>query len=406
VSFSSLIARRPSLRPRPAGGRAQFEALTLDRLATERREENNFDVLRLFAALLVLFGHSFDIIHGYEPLTNVSWGDVGVLIFFSISGFLVCRSWDYNPHLGAFALKRGLRLLPGLTVALLVTAVILGPLVSSESAGAYFSDPTTKSYVLNNVLLQTDFSLPGVFMHNIDPGAVNGSLWTLPVEVKAYTLLAAAALISGWIRFRGLIVLAGVYAVIAMFPGARLWLPGAPHYTAFLTNLQMPFATVHSAGLASLTDDYTIFTVYVAAFGIGAGLYVLRRWVPVVWPLALVALAVAVDAITSQIGDTALFMLVFSVPYLVLWIAYRTHSFLRLPAWCGDYSYGIYVYAFPVQQTVSQLVAPLGGFGIFALSVVPTCWLAVLSWHFVEAPMLRLKSVVGGSTAETSIPAG
>ena len=74
----------------------------LGRLSAERRQENNFDLLRLFAALLVLFAHSFDLTHGFEPVVHASWGDVGVIIFFSISGFLVSRSWDYRPRLGAF----------------------------------------------------------------------------------------------------------------------------------------------------------------------------------------------------------------------------------------------------------------------------------------------------------------
>jgi peptidoglycan/LPS O-acetylase OafA/YrhL len=379
-------------------------SVMLGRLSAERRSENNFDLLRLFAALLVLFAHSFDLTDGLEPLIHASWGDVGVIIFFSISGFLVCRSWDYNPRLGAFAAKRALRLLPGLIVALCVTALILGPLVSTETAGAYFGDPTTKSYILNNALLQTDFGLPGVFAHNVYPGAVNGSLWTLPVEAKAYVIVALFGVIGVLTRIRGLMVLVAFYAVIAMFPGGRAWLPGGAHYVAFLTNIQMPAATVSGVKAAATTGDYTIYTIYLAAFAMGSALYVLRRFIPVLWPLALVAFAAIVYAIATQVGFTVLYVLVFAAPYLILCLAYRTHSFVRLPSSWGDYSYGIYVYAFPVQQTVSQLLAPISGWAMFPIALVPTCAAAVLSWHFVESPMLRVKRIIGGSTADASEP--
>ena len=139
-----------------------------------------------------------------------------------------------------------------------MTALILGPLVTTEPARAYFGDPTTKSYILNNALLQTDFGLPGVFVHNAYPGAVNGSFWTLPVEAKAYLILALIGVIGVLTRLRGLMVLFAIYAVIAMFPSGRAWLPGGAHYVAFLTNIQMPGATVSSVKAAATIGLYTI----------------------------------------------------------------------------------------------------------------------------------------------------
>lgn len=402
-------ARRPVRRWFDGGETARspgrLRGLMLDRVASERREENNFDLLRLFAAVLVLFAHSFDLLGLDEPIVHAfSWGDLGVLIFFSISGFLVTRSWDYNPRLLAFGAKRALRLVPGLFVSLLVVALVLGPLVSSVPPGTYFADTSVKGYVLNNLILQSDYQLIGVFAHNVYPTAVNGSLWTLPVEVKAYFLLAVVGAVGVLVRFRPLILVFSFYAVIAMFPSGRLWLPGGVHYTAFLLSLQMPATTVAAVGNAASTGSYTIYTVYVAAFGLGAALYVLRRVVPIAWPLAVVAFAAVVYAIATQSDTTGLYIITFSVPYLVLWISYRTHRFVRLPGWWGDYSYGIYIYAFPIQQTLSQLLAPISGYLLFVLALIPTLALAALSWTYVEKPMLRLKSIAGGSTAEVTEP--
>jgi peptidoglycan/LPS O-acetylase OafA/YrhL len=107
----------------------------LDHFTKTGRTANNFDLLRLLAAILVIFAHSFDLLKRPEPLTSIvpaGWGYVGVLIFFSISGFLVSRSWVRDPQLISFAVKRALRIMPALVVALILSAVVLGPLVTTE----------------------------------------------------------------------------------------------------------------------------------------------------------------------------------------------------------------------------------------------------------------------------------
>jgi len=108
-----LIRRSPRSRSsiRPIASPPDRPAISarLDQLAGSGRGQNNFDLLRLIAATAVVFGHSFDLLKVGEPfpsLLGLSWGTFGVLIFFSISGFLVARSWDKEPRLGAFAAKR------------------------------------------------------------------------------------------------------------------------------------------------------------------------------------------------------------------------------------------------------------------------------------------------------------
>jgi peptidoglycan/LPS O-acetylase OafA/YrhL len=91
-------------------------------------------------------------------------------------------------------------------------------------------------------------------------------------------------------------------------------------------------------------------------------------------------------------------------PYIVLTVAYRTAGMFHLPRWWGDYSYGIYVYAFPVQQTLIALLAPMSSWLLFALATPLTTALAVASWHAVEKPALRLKRAFGGSTSEATRP--
>src|SRR4051794_29915781 len=190
-------------------------AMRLDEAERHRRGANNFDLLRLFAAGCVLFTHSFALTDTGEPAwsrTTLDGGSLGVLIFFAISGFLVARSWSYDPRLLSFCAKRALRLLPALVVCLLLTALVLGPLVTTLSTSSYLENPATKRFVLDNATLQTRYTLPGVFgdVPNPHPTIVNGSLWTLPLEVKSYFLIAALGCLGALVARRRSWLLVGV----------------------------------------------------------------------------------------------------------------------------------------------------------------------------------------------------
>lgn len=372
---------------RPVGGRSH----RLADYAAAGRGSNNFDLLRLLAATFVVFAHSFDLLAAPEPLMRtlgVSWGDIGVVIFFAISGFLVARSWVGEPRLLPFALKRALRLFPGLVVVLLLSALVLGPLVTVAPLHAYLSDPGTKAYVLNNLALQSNWDLPGVFGHNVYPLAVNGSLWTLPLEVKAYTFVALAG-IAGLLagrRRRFLLLAVPVYALLLCVPRVGPSLPAGVHFIAALYNNQMP-ADVQGLARAGAFHAYTDMF---AAFTVGTALYVMRDRIALRWPYAL--LGVGAFAAAAWVGGRApAIALAACGPYVILCIAYRTAGVVRLPRRLGDPSYGTYLYAFPVQQTISQLLAPLSGWVLFALALPVTLVLAIGSWHFVERPALDLK---------------
>lgn len=377
-------------------------SLRLDHASAGGRGANNFDLLRLAAALFVVLAHSFDLLRIPEPFPNLrgmSWGFVGILIFFSISGFLVARSWTSNPRLLPFVVKRALRLMPALIVALLAAAFVLGPLVTTEPLRAYLYDPATKAYVLNNTLLQSDYYLPGVFVHNAFPLAVNGSLWTLPVEVKAYAFVALAGILGLLTRWKGVMVAIAVLLALACIDGLRSSLPGANHFVAALVDIQARPSFVYEASRGLWTIYVELFT----AFAIGATLYALRRWVALRWDFA--ALCVCAWLGTVLIGGSAPEKgATFLGPYVLLCLAYLTTKFVRLPRRFGDYSYGTYVYAFPVQQTISLLLAPTNGWLVFMLATPVTLALAVVSWHFVERPALNLKQRIAGAEPPAGDP--
>src|SRR5437762_1937042 len=169
-----------------------------------RGRANNFTLLRLVAALAVVYGHSFEIARpapGQADLIALTlretWaGEMGVWIFFVISGFLVTKSWTERPDVVAFAKARALRLFPALIVMLCLVAFVLGSALTLLPWATYFRSPGTYGFLIwNGSLAKTAYFLPGLFESNPYPAIVNKSLWTLPLEVRLYILLAAAGLI-------------------------------------------------------------------------------------------------------------------------------------------------------------------------------------------------------------------
>jgi peptidoglycan/LPS O-acetylase OafA/YrhL len=160
---------------------------------------NNFDALRLLAAISVIFSHSFLIAEGTqdnEPLILLTsnqaiLGLAGVFVFFAISGFLVTQSFERTPNPWQFLAKRALRIFPGLFVATLVSALVLGPIVTNLTLAGYLSRLQPYEYVIGNTLLdQTVHELPGVWFADNGVGLeVNGSLWTLRIEFLMYLMV-------------------------------------------------------------------------------------------------------------------------------------------------------------------------------------------------------------------------
>lgn len=322
--------------------------------------ENNFDLLRLVAAWLVLVSHSFALTGFDEPLHQfgTTLGNVSVLVFFAISGLLIYRSWEYGPRLGDFVRKRALRLLPGLAVVALLTAFVLGPIVTDHSLGDYVASAQTWIYPIRVTLLYPfGAELPGVFTSNEYPNAVNGPLWSLPVEVTAYGMLAALGVL-GLLRRRWVVALLAAAAIVV----TPFWFAAMPFEIAQISVL--------------------------SGFALGSAAYAFRERVVLWWPLALAALVAAV-----VFADTPLRPAVWTIAatYLSFYVAYAIPPRLGFLTRFGDASYGIYIYAFPIQQLVAWRFPDIGPWAMIAV-VTPIVWvLAQASWHWVERPALRHK---------------
>ena len=161
---------------------------TLGNISSKARD-NNFNLLRFIAATMVLFGHSY---LSNDPLAayyQVSSHHMAVDIFFAISGFLVTGSLFSRHGLVAFTSARLLRLVPGIFVSCCVTVLTIGLYLTSLPASDYLKDPTTWRYIwINSALLETQVNLPGIDL------SMNGSLWTIPFEVRMYMILAVISI--------------------------------------------------------------------------------------------------------------------------------------------------------------------------------------------------------------------
>jgi peptidoglycan/LPS O-acetylase OafA/YrhL len=351
--------RRP---PYPAG------AVNLQRRLEGR--DNNFDVLRLVAATLVLVSHCYPLTGHEEPfaaLTGVTFGEVGVLMFFAMSGFLIAKSWIDEPEPGRYAFKRALRLLPALVVAVTITTLVLGPLFTTLPLSDYLTDTETWIYLIRASLLVTIAGqLPGVYTDNVYPDAVNGSLWTLPLEAGCYVMVVVLGLL-GLLHRRAVLAAAAAAVLLAITP---------------LSPISTSVAVTAGGNLTSVLE-------LTGAFLVGSLLYSLRSRLRLSWavPAALGLLWV----LSWNSGWTTLTTVLFLASTVIVF-AFRTPAALRRLTAPGDVSYGVYVYAFPVQQSIAALWGPGLTPGVMFVIAMPiTYLLALLSWRIVERPALRLK---------------
>ncbi|AHL73652.1 sugar acetylase [Stutzerimonas stutzeri] len=339
---------------------------------TRFTRENNFDFLRFFAATLVLLVHSYpltgrrpdepiELLTGYE-----NGGEFAVAIFFVISGYLITSSWINSSSAKSFLIKRALRVFPALILAVLLSAFIIGPLVTDRPLSNYFSSPVTWTY-LQNALLITRFELPGVFSQNIYPNVVNGSLWTLPLEVLMYI----GVLIMGLV---GLLNRRLIFLPIAGLAVGHFWILGMLGIESFFIK------NIVKLGLLYYT---------------GAAIFLYRDALP--WRGWIAAALVVALALTFHTAAGP-YVYVLALPYLVIYLAYAPIPLIARFGKYGDFSYGMYIYAFPFQQlTVYLLGHEIGVFWLTAISLAPTLLLAILSWHLIEAPAMKLKKRFSGA---------
>jgi peptidoglycan/LPS O-acetylase OafA/YrhL len=332
---------------------------------------NSFNALRLFAAWLVLWSHSYVLtganIEPLKAMLGLSAGHVAVDIFFFISGLLIAGSIARGTPWPDFIKSRALRILPGLWVVLLLTCMTY--VLAGALRQAHLDWTSVARYLLRNgTLVSSDlqYNLGTLFSENPYPKVVNGSLWTLPWEVRMYLVLA----LTGYLlRRQRLLAYLGLAA-----SGWVIW-----HFGASLA----------SGGLMAYPDPWRFMYFFFAGAAIQqlfAGGGAARAW----WPACSLALIV----ITAIVWPRATpFAYSFALPPLVLGIAnaWVGQGRLARAVRLNDLSYGTYLYAFPIQQAIVSVGPQLSPAGLTMAATLPTLAAAWLSWRLIEGPALSLK---------------
>jgi peptidoglycan/LPS O-acetylase OafA/YrhL len=374
---SDPVAAAPRESARFLSGRPLAEALI--------GHDNAFGFLRLVLASLVIVDHAFPLGgFGADPMWawssgQDSFGGIAVGGFFIISGYLITKSalgTDWIQYLW----RRGLRILPAYWMVLLVGALIVGPLAwygdHHTLAGFWApSDHGPKAYLVENFFLEIKrYGMHDLFLANTPYGAqvkgsvFNGSLWSLIYEWRCYILILALA-VAGILRGARPVVIAlgaALYLLVCL-QTADVVKPG--HVVAWLTDV--------------LTARYTMLFV----LGGLAALY--AKKIPVDDRLGIASCLLVVFCLHNggyvAIGYPAMV-------YAFLWLAVRLPAGLRAIGARNDYSYGVYLYGFLVQQSLARIrVHHLGIVPFIMASFLLTYACAYLSWHLIEKPAMKLK---------------
>lgn len=336
------------------------------------RQANNFDLLRILFAWFVIVSHSY-VLNGdgaTDPLFEMTQQTfllsfIGVKGFFIISGYLIFKSMVVSTSIFEYLVKRVLRIFPALAVVLLVTLVAVF-FIYPNNMPPFFSNKEVYAYFLGNIILfKPHFFISGIFAA-LPSSAINGSLWTIEYEFFFYLFI----LLFFYFRSNKKILKALLVIVVALFLMVRLAFYDWTVQTHFFIPLEPLFDLGPYFLMGSLLSCFNFDTM------------------PAKNALAAVLSLVLVASVYFKIGHTVVY---FTLPFLVIYVGKQTS---KLASWVhttmGDPSYGIYLYAFPLQQLLIYWYHP-STLVLFIASTIGAFVFGYLSWIFIEKKALALK---------------
>lgn len=332
---------------------------------------NNFNFLRILFAVFVVITHSYnlsgDSVNDY--LTRITYGQVtfsfiGLSGFFIISGYLVFQSLMRSENLYSYFKKRVLRIFPGLFVVLLLT-VLLGYFVYESDFHGYITNSSVWTYLPTNFFLRSQYVIRGIFTKNPYGPAINGSLWSILYEFSFYVLLSILFFLTRRVQ-----VILTLLLLSLLLVGRLFWYSELSHYEFIIEG--------------RLALEYGPF------FAFGSLLAILKienfSWRR---SLLVLLILILIIAIFMRLFDQARFFL---LPSIVILIGLESVPLInKFVTKLGDVSYGIYIYAFPVQQTLMHFFK-FDSIELIVTSVIISFILGYFSWHCIEKHALRLKS--------------
>lgn len=342
-------------------------ALTIAEHAQINGRTTGFDYIRIVLSMSIILWHGIPLSYG-QAVELLWWGGpVGTIMhfvlpmFFALSGFLVAGSLDRCRTLVMFFGLRVLRIVPALAVEVTLSALLFGPLLTGFTLKHYFSDPSFAHYFLN-MIGDIHFVLPGLFVDNPVPLTANAQLWTIPFELQCY--MAIGGLATAAVLHRRSLLLILVLASQALWAWQAISLgdnggsggaSGPVLVISFLTGI--------------------LFHLYRDRIRLHAG---------------LLLVAVVIGAALSSLPHGAYYLPI-PATYMTVYLGLRTPRLIWLVS-SGDYSYGLYLYGYPLQQAVASIGPATQHWWInIGLALPGALLIAFASWHWVERPTLRLR---------------
>lgn len=322
---------------------------------TDQHASNNFDILRLFAAIFVVFCHSFGFYGEYDPFYKLTagyipGGQLAVYIFFIISGYLITKSWLAKPELLPFLKKRFNRIVPAYLIVIFFTLLIIGPAFTTLPIGDYFKNPKTWSYLVNLSFWKLQFELPGVFETTNPHHTVNAPIWTLFFEILMY----------------GFVVLFGLLSLLKK------------NNYLFITLYLLLFALLFfpiPKDLFILKISARNFVIFFTFFFSGSlcFIYNIRSH-----KYTLINTILLIASILLCKTPFILPLSVFTLTAIILGISFLPVKIGHFITKHSDLSYEIYLYGYLVQNIVKQLFGEhLNLYGHFIISIVITIAIAI-----------------------------
>jgi peptidoglycan/LPS O-acetylase OafA/YrhL len=351
-----------------------------ERLDAHRGSTSGFDYLRIVLSFAVIGWHSVFTTYGirYEADIYASWIHPIIYpvlpMFFSLGGFLVTASLFRTKSFGEYFLLRVLRFFPALFVVVVLTAIVVGPLLTSTSLYAYFHSPKFFAYFLN-AFGYFEGELPGVFLDNPAPQTVNVSLWTIPWEFGCSIALYGLILCRDELK-------AKCVAVVAI--GAMISIP------------LLAIAANSEASLYSRPPGHLLVLSFLA----GTCVYFFRYRIPFKFSLFVICALLSLLLFSkAKSAYLALIPIGYVTAYLGLLHPPKIGFMKR-----ADLSYGIYLYGCLVQQTFVFLFPSMRVWWVnWIVSAGLAALCAACSWRLVEGPILRRKrQIIAGVLGSAS----
>jgi peptidoglycan/LPS O-acetylase OafA/YrhL len=340
------------------------------KLALSKGRPTGIDYMRISLAIGVICLHSAITTQGW-PADTAVWDSplrglprMVLPMFFALSGFLVAGSLVRTSTLVQFLGLRAIRIYPALAVEVVLSAMILGPMLTTVPLAHYFGGHEFGLYLLN-VTGHIHYLLPGVFRTNPYPGIVNAQLWTVPYELLCYLTLAALTLLG--IKKRSWLAPAATVALTLVYFGVRV----LKHKAA-----------AHDMGV-------TPGAILIVSFLAGLSVYLYKDRLP--WSPVLCAASGIAAVVLFSFVPYGVYIAAPLAAYFTVSLGLFNPAKLRILRG-ADYSYGIYLYGFVIQQTLTATCPWSRVWWINILLSVPlAAAFAALSWHWVEKPALELR---------------